>query len=189
MATKARKDSQNTNVTPEVISEFNELQQAYVTELIAAMTRVVHGTSTLEAEERKAFGEGRFFWPKNPSASVKLLRYFPPENFRIKGITLSFHRISETSPWTKTVISISPRSLPFGGYNMNIPHAVFSDYQLEKTELSVRPDEQLQRINVFHYHKKNNKKIMMTIECSEKLSSLKETYPSSFYVIYFKKTD
>jgi hypothetical protein len=184
---------QDPNATLEIqqippITEFSNEQKEYVIELIDATMRVVNGTSTLDAEEKVTFGEGQFFWPKDPSAPVRLLKYFPLENFRMKGITLSFRRISETSPWTHAVLSASPINFPSGAYKMNLPREVFNDYQLMKAEVNFRADEPLHRVNVFHYRNKNNIKITMTIESPENVSTLKDDYPSSFHVIQIKKS-
>lgn len=52
---------------------FNEEQRTYLVELLSAVLSVIEGTSDLESEERKIFGEGKFFWPKDPGETCQNL--------------------------------------------------------------------------------------------------------------------
>jgi hypothetical protein len=171
------------------VSLMTDEQRNYVIELLSATKRVIEGTTTLETEEKNTFGEGQFFWPKDPQAPVKLLKTFLPENFRMKGIALSFSRVANGSSWTRASLSIYPINFPGEIYQINLPKETFSDYQAVKSERSIRPDESLKHVNVFQYLNKHNKRIVMTIEASEDVSSLNDIYPSSFHAIQFRKLD
>lgn len=169
------------------ISKMSDEQRDYVIEILAATKRVIEGRTSLEKEEKETLGEGQYFWPKDPAAPVKRLKSFLPENFRMKGISLSFGRVAEGLRWNSANLFIHPRNFPNGVYQMNLPEGTFADYKLEKAELSLRADEPVKRVNVFQYINKNDNSIKMVIETHEDVASLKEMYPSSFHAIQFQK--
>jgi hypothetical protein len=171
------------------ISPMSDEQLKYVIDIFSATMRVIEGTTTLETEEKNTYGEGQFFWPKDPKAPTKLVKSFLPENFRMTGIALVFGRTTEGSRWRTASFSIHPKNFPNGIYQMNIPKDIFSEYKLIKAELSIRPDEHIKRVNFFHYINKSDGQLVMTIEAHEDVSSLNDIYPSSFHAIQFQKLD
>ena len=171
------------------ISEFTEEQRNYVIEIFGATRRVINGLTTLEKEEQAIFGEGQFFWPKDPTAPVKLLKSFLPTNFRMKGISLSFSRSKEESRWTRANLSIQPINFPHGIYRMDLPQEIFAGYKLVKVEPRAPSDGNQMRVNLFQFVSINDEKSLMTVEVSEGVSLLQDAYPSSFHAIKFQKLD
>ncbi|MEJ7806305.1 MAG: hypothetical protein WKG03_10350, partial [Telluria sp.] len=157
------------------ISKLNEEQRHYVVEMLGAIQRVVDGTSTLEDEEKLILGEGQFFWPKNPSAPVKVLKSFSPENFRMRGISLSFNRASEGARWTTANFSVQPINFPDGIYKMDLPKEVFKGYRLVKVEPGPPSDGNVMRINLFHFVSIIDQKSVLTVVASADVSSLQDS--------------
>ena len=171
------------------ISEFTDEQRNYIIEIIGATRRVINGLTTLEKEEQAIFGEGQFFWPKDPTAPVKLIKSFLPTNFRMKGISLSFSRSKEGTRWTRANLSIQPINFPHGIYRMDLPKEIFAGYKLVKVEPGASSDGNLIRVNLFQFVSINDEKSLMTAEVSEGVSLLQDAYPSSFHAIKFRKLD
>ncbi len=170
-----------------LVTTMSEEQRQYVGSILAATRRVIEGHSALESEEKKILGEGRYFWPKDPKKPIRVSKYFPAENFKMIGLALGFKRDTATSEWTQASLTVQPRNFPSGQYRMNYPRATFADFQLVRAELIIRHDGLVPRVNVFHYVKKGDEKVTLTVEAHEDVSSLSDKYPSSFHLIKFKK--
>lgn len=162
---------------------FNDEQRKYVLELLSAMLRVIEGTSDLDSEESNIFGEGEFFWPKDPVKPVKTFRYYTFENFRVGGITLSFERRDEHSRWQRTSIAIEPRNFPIGVYGMNLPTSVFRDFQLIKSVQETRPNESIYKPVVFYFSHRTIRDLTLKVEARSDVASDGASYPSTFHAI------
>jgi len=171
-------------ITP--IVKMTAEQRTYLLDILGSVRRVIEGTASLEAEEKSLLGEGRYSWPKNPKAPVRVAKSYLAKNFRLKGIALLFRRTCDGAAWSTAGLSVQPTNFPATVYAIGVPAEFFSDFRLEKAELSLRPEESIKRVNVFSYRQKAGL-LSMTIEAREDLSSVKEKYPSSFHAIQFKK--
>lgn len=167
---------------PEIVP-FNDEQQKYVIELVSAMLRVIEGTSYLEFEENKTFGEGKFFWPKDPAKPIKTLRYYPYENFKVRGIKLSFERNDEHSSWQRAGLGVQPRNFPTGVYDMHLPPSVFQGFQLVRSVQETRPDESIHKPVAFYFSHKVIPDLTLKVEVRSDLTSLDELYPRTFHGI------
>lgn len=165
------------------IVPFNDEQQKYVIELLSAMLHVIEGTSDLEVEEHKIFGEGKFFWPKDPTKPIKTLRYYLEENFRMSGIALSFERKDGHSSWQKADLAVEPRNFPVGVYDMGMPLSVFQDFQLIKSVQETRPNESIHKPVVFYFSHKAIRDLTLKVEARSDLTSVDDPYPRTFHGI------
>jgi hypothetical protein len=167
---------------------FTDEQSACVIEILSAARRVIEGTAGVEAEEQKVFGKGLFFWPKNPAKPIKTLKYYPSENFRMHGISLSFERASEHSPWAKAGLAIHPRNFPLGVFSMHLPPSVFDNFRLTKVTREQRPDESIRDPIVFYFEHKRVRGLTLKVESREDVVHVDDTYPSSFHAIQLMRS-
>lgn len=90
-------------ITP--IVNMTAEQRTYLLDIIGAVRRVIEGMASLEAEEKSVLGEGRYFWPKNPKAPVRVAKSYLADNFRLKEIALLFERTSDAAAWSTAGLS------------------------------------------------------------------------------------
>lgn len=162
---------------------LNDEQRLYLQEILAAMMRVMEQSSSLETEEQKILGIGKFRWPKNPSEPIKTLKSFRGENFRMKGISATFMRESEMTPWRKAGLTVHPRNFPAGVYSMNLPRTIFADFRLKSVEQEHREEERIKDPLVFYFVHKKIENFSLRIEARADVAKTEEHFPSSFHAI------
>lgn len=160
---------------------FSDDQRKYVIEMLSAMLRVIEGTSDLGSEENMIFGDGKFFWPKDPAKPIKTSRYYLEENFRLSGITLSFERKDANSRWQRVDLAIEPRNFPIGVYDMGLPASVFRDFQLIRSAQETRPNESIHKPVVFYFSHKAIPDLTIKVEARSDLTSVDDPYPRTFH--------
>ena len=165
------------------IVPFDEKQKTYVIDLIYAVRRVIEGSSNLEVEERIILGEGKFFWPKNPSEPVMVERYYLSDRFRMSGISLSLRRADRGTPWVSAHLAVYPRNFPKGVYNMQLPPGIFEDFKLEKVIREERPEERIASPIVFYFKSKKKDGVNLIVECRDDLVGIQDAFPASFHLI------
>lgn len=165
------------------IVPFNDKQREYIIELLSAVLRVIEGVSDLHSEEKKIFGEGKYFWPKDPNKPVRALRYYTDENFLVHGITLSFERKDELDNWKVAGLALQPRNFPRGVYEIGLPQSFFADFQLVKAAQETREGESISRPIVFYFSHKTIRGLTLKIETRPDVTRVNDRFPSTFYVI------
>lgn len=165
------------------IVQFSDEQRIYVSEIVAALMRVMAEVSTLEAEEEKILGVGKFRWPKNPNEPIKTLKSYLGENFRMAGITASFQRDSEDAPWSKAGLTVHPRNFPAGVYSMRLPATLFDDFKLEKVVRENREEERIKMPVVFYFSHKKITNFALKIESRSDVTGVDDSFPPSFHAI------
>lgn len=165
------------------VVQFNDEQRKYVIELLSAVLRVIEGTSDLESEESKIFGEGKFYWPKDPTKPIKTERYYTHDNFRMRGISLWLDRKDERSKWKKARLTVPPRNFPQGVYDMGLPSSIFRDFQLMKSVQETRKDESIYKPVVFYFSHKEIRDLTLKVEARSDVASVDTPYPSTFHRI------
>lgn len=165
------------------IVTFNDEQRLYVSEVLAAMVRIMAESSTLEVEEERILGLGKFRWPKNPNEPVMILKSYPGENFRMRGITASFRRISENAPWSKAGLTVHPRNFPDGVYAMGLPSALFDGFALRKVVQEDRKEERIKNPIVFYLEHKKIANFTLKVEARADVASIENSFPPTFHAI------
>ena len=123
---------------PSVVSVSAE-QSQYVVALANAVIRVLSRESTLEDEERALFGEGEYFWPKDPAKPIRVSKSYDAANFRVNFISLSFARLSDGAPWTGAALALTPKAFPRSAYQFAVPADFFSAMRFVKASDEERP--------------------------------------------------
>jgi hypothetical protein len=163
--------------------QLTDEQRSYLVDLVAAVMRIIEGTTPLEAEEERLLGKGQFFWPKNPTIPPKTSKSYFGSSFRMHGISLRFERKSETSDWVKAGLAIHARNFPRGAYIMHIPKKVFDEFSLVKAMHEPRPDESIENPIVFYFSHKRLPGVTLKVESRGDLVSVGDPYPSSFHAL------
>jgi len=156
-------------------------QQEYVGCLFRSMLDVIEQKRSL-GENDSAFGQGKFFWPKEPSKPIKSSLSYEVDNFKFRSISIGFTRKDPSSAWSMAGLSIHPRNFPHGVFEMRLPKSFFGGLVFEASHAEQRKNESLEIVNVF-WHKKeaNGRTIELRFEADPRVSDLKEGYPRSFH--------
>lgn len=178
-------DLQEVNDMPAIVPMTDE-QKLYLISVVAAALRVIIKKTTLDAEE-SLFGPGEYFWPKDPKKPIKVSKSYRSTRFR--DLSLGFRRKDQDSVWSRVGISIHPRNFPDGVYFIDLSASFFADYVLKKSFAEDRPEESIERINVFEFSLKNSTQdIQLKFESREDISSLQDKYPKSFHYLKIIRT-
>ena len=161
---------------------LNDEQRSYVSEVVLALVKVIGEVSSLEKEEN-VLGCGQFFWPKNPDEPVKVSKSYFGEHFRMAGLAARLQRKSETSPWTRAGLTVHPHNFPGSVYQMQLPPALFNDFELKKVVQEDRHDERIKAPIVFYFEHKKIKDFNLRIEARDDVASVRDSLPTSFHTI------
>lgn len=161
-------------------------QKKYIADVIESISKIIDGKSSLE-EEEKLYGDGIFFWPKNPDKPTEASKDY--SSLKIRWITLQFDRKNKEMPWEKINFYIKPKNFPAGIYVINFEKSFFSKLTLINCILEDRPGEIIEKVNVFYFYLTENKKIKYIFEASPKASTLEEGYPRSFHILKITKDE
>jgi hypothetical protein len=176
---------------PSVVPASAE-QSQYVVALTNAMIRVLSRESTLEDEERALFGEGEYFWPKDPAKPVRVSRSYDAANFRVNFVSLSFARPSDGAPWTGAALAVTPKAFPRSAYQFAVPADFFSAMRFVKGSEEERPangSAPARKVHVFEYALvRGDVKLTLRFEARGDLSNLKDQPPKTFDLVKITKT-
>jgi hypothetical protein len=170
------------------VAQLNEEQRIYILELLSAIFRLLEGTSDIQSEENTIFGEGKFYWPKDPEKPIKTERYYTHENFRMRGISLWIERKNVGGNWKKASLTVIPRNFPHGVYDMSLPASTFLEFELIKTVHEKRKDESIDNPVVFYFSHRKIRDMRLKIEARSDVVSVEEPYPRSFHHIQITRS-
>lgn len=173
----------NPSNLPSQVSFSNE-QKKYLFLAINSTIKIISGEAMLKDEEH-LFGQGKYIFPKNPGPIQ--YRYFPETPYI--GFGISFERRTEKEIWLSATLGFHPENFPTGVYLMNLSKDFYENLILENSQFEERPEESIEKVNIFRYHLKENKNIKLLFEAREDVSSLKDNYPKSFHIIKFIRND
>jgi hypothetical protein len=176
-------ESKNANLLPK-LTPLTAIQKSYIIEIIKAASNVIENKTTLEAEER-LFGNGEFFFDKDPNKPTEILITY--RDLKFKPVKLKFQRQKKTSPWTKATIFIAPRNFPNGMYQLDFDRSFFSGMTLEKSIQSKHPDESIKKINTFRFVLNENQHIHYDFSAIADVPGLDEKLPSHFFTLEISK--
>lgn len=158
-------------------------QREYVSCLFSSMLDVIEQKRSL-VENDSAFGQGKFFWPKDPSKPIKSSLSYEVDNFKFRSISIGFTRKDPSSAWSMAGLSIHPRNFPHGVFEMRLPKSFFGRLVFESSHAEERKNESLKIVNVFWYkNETNGHTINLRFEADPRVSDLKEGYPRSFHSV------
>ncbi len=167
-------------------------QSQYVVALANAVIRVLLRESTLEDEEHALFGEGEYFWPKDPTKPIRVTRSYDAAVFRANFISLSFARPSDGAPWTGAALAVTPKAFPRSAYQFAVPANFFSIMQFVKASDEERPangSTPARKVHVFEYALvRGGVKLTLRFETRSDLSNLKDQPPKTFDLVKITKT-
>lgn len=176
---------------PSVVSVSAE-QSQYVVALANAVIRVLSRESTLEDEERALFGEGEYFWPKDPAKPIRVSKSYDAANFRVNFISLSFARPSDGAPWTGAALALTPKAFPRSAYQFAVPADFFSVMQFVKASDEERPangSAPARKVHVFEYALvRGNVTLALRFETRADLSKMNDQPPKKFDLVKITKT-
>jgi hypothetical protein len=183
-------DAMDVREMPSVVPASPE-QSQYVVSLAKSVIGVLLQKSTLDDEERAAFGKGEFFWPKDPKKPIRTSKSYDSSNFRINFVTLSFARQSEDTPWTGAALSINPKAFPRSSYKFVIPTEFFAGMTLVRAyseERAANGSSPARKVNIFEYSLVDKDiRLSLQFEARADLTDLKEPRPSTFDLLKVKR--
>jgi hypothetical protein len=163
--------------------EMTVKQKEYLAIIFSSMREVMEQKRQLQ-EKDKVFGDGKFFWPKDPKKPIKTLISFDRENFSFRSIHIDFKRNRSDGRWSSAELSVHPRNFPIGVYQMDFSDAFFSGFSFQKSYAEKRENESFKLVNVFEYKAKDsNSGVSLRVEAAPEVSSVNERYPRSFHKI------
>jgi len=172
------------NVEPDEIPAIvpvTKEQQEYIRYLLKSMLDVVEKKRVLE-ENDTVFGNGSFFWPKEPQKPIRASLSYGVENFKFRSISIGFGRNDSSSPWNVGGFSIHPRNFPRGFFEMKFSKNLLDGFVLEKASTEYRKTGPVAVINVFSFKEKGlGPAIKLQFEASPTVSDIKDGYPRSFH--------
>ncbi|MYN18398.1 hypothetical protein GTP81_16730 [Rugamonas sp. FT107W] len=175
------KDSELDDIPSRVPLTAEQLE--YVGCLFSSMLDVIEQKRSL-GENDSAFGQGKFFWPKEPSKPIKSSLSFEVDNFKFRSISIGFTRKGPASEWSMAGLRIHPRNFPHGVFEMRLPKSFFGRLVFESSHAEERKNESVEIVNVFWYKKETNgRTINLRFEADPRVSDLKEGYPRSFHSV------
>jgi hypothetical protein len=140
-------------------------------------------------ENDEIFGQGEFFWPKDPKKPIKSILSFEIDNFKFRFIRLGFMRRSEQHPWESATLTVQPKNFPTGVYGMELPESFFTDLVLLKSYSEKREHGSIENINVFEFvPRENHSNIKIRFESRQDVSDLHEKYPRSFHALFINSS-
>lgn len=171
---------------PTLITTSNE-ENEYILFIVTSAIEVIEGKRNL-SENDKNFGQGKYFWPKDPSKPIKTRISYPSENFRINKIFLNFSRKTQNTPWCRAELLLAPKNFPVGAFKMELKEKFFENLIFQDAKHEVRANEQVSEVNVFHYLVKYDlSEIDIKLEARIDLSDIKKRHPSSFHKLILEK--
>jgi hypothetical protein len=176
------------DLMPQIVNMSAD-QKEYVEQVFASAEAVILNVNTIEQLEKSFLGAGEYHWPKDPSAPVKRVKFFPTENFKMPGIDLTFARPTQNSNWNRVELSVHPRNYPTGVYSMDLNSAFFSNYKLKTAEFKSAPNSATKHFNVYHFVNIKNPNLSLKVEARDDISSLQDSHPRSFHSLTFVKTE
>jgi hypothetical protein len=168
---------------------LDQKQRSHILSIVSAMERVIKNQTTVEHEEKTLLGEGLYYWPKDPTHPIMLVRYYQQENFDVRWMALSFTRRARNSPWARANLTIYPSSFPLQIYDLQISADFFTHYTFERVALEIRPHQRIETPRVFYFVHKTLPHVRMRIETSPDATSPDSKYPSAFYSIVLSAGD
>jgi hypothetical protein len=159
-------------------------QSEYVIRITEKMREVLEHRRILE-ENDEAFGQGAFFWPKDPKKTIKSRLSFEVDNFKFRFIRLGFVRKTAKHPWESAWLTVQPKNFPTGVYDMNLPASFFADMIFLKSYSEKREHESIRNVNVFEFIPRNSSSnTIIRLESRPEVSSVSNKYPRSFHALF-----
>lgn len=169
------------------IATLTTAESAYVISLLSSIIEVLDSNRDLQ-ERDPLFGQGKYFWPKDPGAPQHASITFGTQNFAFRSISIGFRREKSVGEWTTATMSIHPRNFPAGVFDMNLTKDSFSRFTLIKAVTENRPARAIKQYNVFLYRfSSGQKRFTLQIEARPDVSSIDKGYPSAFHEIIIER--
>ena len=169
------------------IATLTTAESAYVISLLGSIIDVLDSNRDLQ-ELDPIFGQGKYFWPKDPGAPQRASITFGTQNFAFRSISIGFRREKSAGDWTTATMSIHPRNFPAGVFDMNLSKDSFSRFTLVKAITENRPARAIKEYNVFFYKFSNGqKRFSLQIEARPDVSSIDQGYPAGFHEIRIER--
>lgn len=168
------------------IMTMSEEQKIYTIEIFESIFKIIHENSTLENEE-KLYGEGHFFWPKNPHKPTEITRYY--DALKVTGIKLQFDRQEKSLPWNNIYFSIKPKNFPKSVYSFDLQKDFFSKLTLIECARQENLENEIKIINIYKYYSKENDKIKFTFYASTDVSNVQDEFPRSFHDVKIENSN
>lgn len=163
-------------------------QRTYVEFLIKSICEVIQTNRPL-AEKDEIFGNGKFFWPKDPKYPIKAQLSYGSVNFKLRRIEIGFSRANAKGPWRSGSMYMAPRNFPVGIYDVALDKKFFAPMTLENSYVEKNEHTSIKIANVFEYRLGEGGKSMQLIFRSRPdVSRIEDRYPRSFYTFEAKLT-
>ena len=160
------------------LTPLNSLQKKYLNDVIQAASNVIENKIVLREEEH-FFGQGEFFYDKNPNRPEEVLITY--RDLKFSRIKLQFERETKNSPWKKATIFVAPRNFPKGMYKIDFSLPALQGLTYENSSKQITPDQSIKKINLFRYFLMSNKKISYVFSASADFAELDEKSPTHFF--------
>ena len=168
------------NDLPKIVV-LTEAENKYLAFLVSAIFDTLAGTKKIE-ENDQVFGTGKYHWPKDPAAAIKLRLAYGERNFKLRSINVSFRRDTSDGNWRYAYLSVHPLNFPSGVFEMTSPALPFTDFNLERSFNEKRPNGAVKDVNVFVYAvTRGGEGFRIVLESRPTVSDLVKTFPQSFH--------
>lgn len=169
------------------VAVLSTAERVYVTSLIASMIDVLENRKPL-LENDPVFGQGKFFWPKDPRTPVRTSITYGTQNFAFRSISIGFRRTTSDGEWIKATMSIHPRNFPAGVFNIGLSQSDFDRFTLIDAFEEVQPERALKKFNTFLYRiDTGQNRVFAKMEARADVSNISKGFAEGFHELSMER--